>query len=205
MVPTLTATLGVKGRRPAVGTRDDKDLLHVFGAVNCADGRPHARALATRAKALRAQRLKGPAGRKKVGKTRRMTAAFAAHLRDIAKAYPAHLHPRVVLIVDNAPWHRGQPVRDVLAEFPHLELYRLPSYSPQLNVIERVSSGCGSGSAGGPPTTACSTPWPTCGPPSATPSATSSECRRGCCPCSATATRTPPREIGQTHAACVSG
>ena len=67
-----------------------------------------------------------------------MQAAFAAHLRDVAKAYPAHAHGRVVLIVDNAPWHRGQPVNDALADNPHLELYRLPSYSPQLNVIERV-------------------------------------------------------------------
>jgi hypothetical protein len=138
MVPTLTATLGVKGHRPVVGTRDCKDLLHVFGAVNVVDGRLHTRTLATRADVLRAERLKGPAGRKRVGKTRRMTAAFAAHLRDVARAYPAHTHPRVVLIVDNAPWHRGQPVKDALADNPHLELYRLPRYSPQLNVIERV-------------------------------------------------------------------
>jgi transposase len=41
------------------------------------------------------------------------------------------------LIIDNAPWHRGQPIDDALAENPHLEFYRLPSYSPHLNVIER--------------------------------------------------------------------
>jgi hypothetical protein len=28
MVPTLTATLGVKGHRPVVGTRDCKDVLN---------------------------------------------------------------------------------------------------------------------------------------------------------------------------------
>ena len=38
MVPTLCATLGVKGHRPVVGTRDDKDLVHVFGSVNCTTG-----------------------------------------------------------------------------------------------------------------------------------------------------------------------
>jgi transposase len=43
----------------------------------------------------------------------------------------------VVLIIDNAPWHRGQPIDEALADCPHLELYRLLSYSPQLNVIER--------------------------------------------------------------------
>jgi len=41
-------------------------------------------------------------------------------------------------VIDNAPWHRGQAVTDALAACPHLELYRLPPYSPQLNVIERL-------------------------------------------------------------------
>jgi transposase len=44
----------------------------------------------------------------------------------------------VVLVTDNAPWHRGRAVADALAANPHLELYRLPSYSPELNGIERV-------------------------------------------------------------------
>jgi transposase len=43
----------------------------------------------------------------------------------------------VVLLIDNAPWHRGQPINDALREQPHLECKRLPSYSPQLNPIER--------------------------------------------------------------------
>jgi len=72
MCPTLCATLGVKGRRPVVGTRDDKDQLHVFGSVNWADGRVHTNTLATRTKALRAARLAGR--RAAVSKTRRMTA-----------------------------------------------------------------------------------------------------------------------------------
>ena len=59
----------------------------------------------------------------------------------MAKAYPADAaapRRRVVVLVDNAPWHAGWPVRDVLAGYPHLTLKRLPSYSPQLNVIERL-------------------------------------------------------------------
>jgi transposase len=43
----------------------------------------------------------------------------------------------VVLIIDNAPWHRGGPIDEALADCPHLEFYRLPSYSPQLSVIAR--------------------------------------------------------------------
>ena len=42
-----------------------------------------------------------------------------------------------MLVIDNAPWHRGGPIDEALAEHPHLEFKRLPSYSPQLNVIER--------------------------------------------------------------------
>jgi len=42
-----------------------------------------------------------------------------------------------MLIIDNAPWHKGALVTTVLNEVPPVELYRLPSYSPQLQVIER--------------------------------------------------------------------
>ena len=38
MVPTLTATLGVKGHRPQVGTRDCKHLLYVFAVINLVSG-----------------------------------------------------------------------------------------------------------------------------------------------------------------------
>src|SRR5438309_1434776 len=66
-----------------------------------------------------------------------MQGAFAAHLRHVARVYPAGEHKRVVLIIDDAPWHRGQAINEALADHPHLEFKRLPSYSPQLNVIER--------------------------------------------------------------------
>src|SRR3954468_8535896 len=129
MVATLGATLGVKGHRPTVGTRDCKDLLYVLAVVNVVGG------------ALHANTLESPAGaKKKTGKskTRRMQEAFAAHLRHIGRAYPKDKHRRVVLIIDNAPWHRGKPIDEALADNPHLEFYRLPSYSPQLNVIEHL-------------------------------------------------------------------
>lgn len=129
MVPTLGATLGVKGHRPTVGTRDCKDLLYVLAVVNVITA------------ALHCNTLESPANaKKKTGqsKTRRMQEAFAAHLRHVGRAYPAAEHKRVVLIIDNAPWHRGQPIDEALADNPHLEFYRLPSYSPQLNVIEHL-------------------------------------------------------------------
>ena len=128
MVPTLCRTLGVKGHRPVVGMRDCKDLLYVLAVVNVVTGVLHANPLESPAKA------KATTGQ---SKTRRMQAAFAAQLRYVARLYPADRHKRVVLILDNAPWHRGKPIDEVLAEHEHLEFYRLPSYSPQLNVIER--------------------------------------------------------------------
>lgn len=128
MVPTLGPTLGVKGHRPVVGTQDCKDLLYVLAVVNVITGVLHANTLESPARA------KAKTGKSKV---RRMQEAFAAHLRHIARMYPAERHDRVVLIIDNAPWHRGKLVDEALAEHPHLEFYRLPSYSPQLNVIER--------------------------------------------------------------------
>jgi transposase len=128
MVPTLGPTLGVKGHRPVVGTRDCKDLLYVLAVVNVVTGVLHANTLESPARA------KAKTGK---SKTRRMQEAFASHLRHIARLYPAGEHSRVVLILDNAPWHRGGPIDEALADCPHLEFYRLPSYSPQLNIIER--------------------------------------------------------------------
>jgi transposase len=128
MVPRLIATLGVKGHRPLVGTRDGKDLLYVFAVVNLGSAAVHANTLDSPKDA-----------KKKTGqsKTRRMQEAFAAHLRHVARVYPADRHKRVVLVIDNAPWHRGKPINEALAENPHLEFYRLPSYSPHLNPVER--------------------------------------------------------------------
>jgi transposase len=125
---TLGATLGVKGHRPMVGTRDCKDLLYVFAVVSVVTAAVHANLLDSPAKA---KQMTGQS------KTRRLMEAFAAHLRHVARTYPADRHKRVVLIIDNAPWHRGQPIDEALADHPHLEFYRLPSYSPHLNAIER--------------------------------------------------------------------
>jgi transposase len=63
--------------------------------------------------------------------------ASAAPLQAIARAYPTTLGKPVVLPIDNAPWHQGTELAAVLTTHPHLQLYRLPSYSPQLNLVER--------------------------------------------------------------------
>ena len=101
MVPTLAATLGVKGHRPTAGTRDCKDLLYVFAVVNLLSG------------ALHSNTLESPKdAKKKTGqsKTRRLQQAFADHLRHVGRVYPQARHAEVVLLIDNAPWHAGEAV-----------------------------------------------------------------------------------------------
>jgi hypothetical protein len=122
MIPTLRTTLGLRGHRPVVGNLDCHDVVFVFGALNLVTGH-----LCTRIVEHR---------RTSSGE-RSLQAAFVRHLRDIARTYPAVKYPRVVLVIDNAPWHKGTMVTTWLKHLPHLELYRLPSYSPQLQMIER--------------------------------------------------------------------
>ncbi len=87
MVPTLQATLGVKGHRPVVPTRDNKDLLYVFAVVNLTSA------------ALHTNTLESPKdAKKKTGKskTRRLQEAFAAHLQHVGKVYRQEKHKEVV-------------------------------------------------------------------------------------------------------------
>lgn len=128
LVPTLHTTLGVKGHRPIVGTWDNKDLVYSFAAMNVVTGQLTTRLVESPAKAKR---------QTGVSKTARLQYAFAAHLHDLARAYPASLGKPVIITIDNAPWHQASGIAQVLAAHRHLQLYRLPSYSPQLNLIER--------------------------------------------------------------------
>lgn len=111
-----------------MGTWESKDLVYCFAAVNVVSGQ-----LTTRL----VEQGKRRQGAGAPSQTACLQRAFAAPLRDIARASPASPCPEVILTIDNAPWHRGAAVTEVLAAHPHVRLYRLPSYSPQLNVIER--------------------------------------------------------------------
>ena len=51
--------------------------------------------------------------------------------------------PRILIVLDNASYHKKQTVIDQLAlEFPNLELFFLPPYSPDYNLIELVWHSC---------------------------------------------------------------
>ncbi len=124
----MRTTLGIRGERLAVPTRDDKRCVYAYTAMNLVTGSLSYALVDVAPKHLRDGK----------SKTRVMQEGFVRHLRLVARAYPPDQYPRVVLIIDNAPWHAGAAVREVLAQHSHLELYRLPSYSPQLNPIERL-------------------------------------------------------------------
>ena len=128
MVPTRRTTLGVKGYRPTVGTWDHKEQVYCFAALTGVTGR-----LTTRLHEQPA-RSKAKTGQ---SKQQRLQVAFAAHLQEIARTSPISQYPEVVMGIAKAPWHRGALMERGLASSPQLRLKRLPSYSPQLNVMER--------------------------------------------------------------------
>jgi transposase len=111
-----------------VGTRAGQDVLYVFAVLNLIAGALHANTLESLHKDNR---------KSTDSKTSRRQRAFAQHLRHVGRRYPQEQFRRVVLTIDNAPWHRGKLIEEALAANPHREFYRLPRDSPNLNPIER--------------------------------------------------------------------
>jgi transposase len=58
----------------------------------------------------------------------------AAFLRDLLR----HLRGRVIIVWDNGPMHKGEPIRRVLADYPRLAVEWLPPYAPELNPVEHL-------------------------------------------------------------------
>jgi len=75
-------------------------------------------------------------GEQFVTRTSQLNAATTAqHLQQILARHPGK---RMVLFWDRAPWHRGAPIREVLAAHPHLDIVEFPTASPDLNPQEQV-------------------------------------------------------------------
>ena len=56
-------------------------------------------------------------------------------LRHLLSCFPQHA---ILLLLDRAPWHRGQPLQHFLTEEPRLELVYFPPACPDLNPQEQV-------------------------------------------------------------------
>jgi transposase len=61
--------------------------------------------------------------------------ATALYLQHLLLVYPDQ---PILLLWDRAPWHRGQPIREILQANPRLELFIFPPASPDLNPQEHV-------------------------------------------------------------------
>jgi DDE superfamily endonuclease len=65
--------------------------------------------------------------------------------QDLLTVLPAVPHPtgRLVVVLDNGSIHRSRVLQDARPALQQqgIELYSLPSYSPELNAIEAVFSG----------------------------------------------------------------
>ena len=59
----------------------------------------------------------------------------AQHLQQILDAHPGQ---HILLFWDRAPWHSGDPIRQVLADNPRLEIIYFPVAAPDLNPQEWV-------------------------------------------------------------------
>jgi transposase len=101
----------VRGRRPVVPAAGANRRLCVYGAFNYRTGRSH----------------------------------YLVHPKKNAQQYreflwqllEAHSERRVVLVIDNASYHRTRPILTLLDDHAdHAFVVWLPRYSPELNLIE---------------------------------------------------------------------
>jgi hypothetical protein len=56
------------------------------------------------------------------------------------RAVLAEVPGEVVVLWDGGPCHKGEPIRELLREYPRLSLVRLPPYSPKCNPVEYLWS-----------------------------------------------------------------
>lgn len=75
-------------------------------------------------------------GEEVVTRTPEFNATVSAdHLQRILDTYPGR---PILLFWDRAPWHGGEPIRQLLAANPRLEIIKFPTGAPDLNPQEQV-------------------------------------------------------------------
>ncbi len=111
---TRTRLWGLVGQTPVVRVSPQRDHVHFYGAINLQTG--YEFALPT---------------------LDMSSATTAAFLRDLLLYYPTQ---PLLLLWDRANWHKGEAVKQVLANNPRLQLVFFPPASPHLNPQEHVWS-----------------------------------------------------------------
>jgi DDE superfamily endonuclease len=111
---TTTRVWSPKGQTPQVRVSGQRDHVHFYGAVNLNTGHEVA---------WPCQRLNSDT-----------TVSF---LHEILTAYPTQ---PLLLLWDRAPWHKGEAVRQALADNGRVQTMVFPPACPQLNPQEHVWS-----------------------------------------------------------------
>jgi putative transposase len=60
----------------------------------------------------------------------------AQRTADFLRYLLRHLRGAVIVVWDGGSMHKGEPIRQLLRDFPRLSLERLPPYAPELNPVE---------------------------------------------------------------------
>jgi transposase len=111
---TLSATWAIKGQQPMVDCKQaKKERVSGFGSVNPLTGQLVANFAET--------------GNAKT---------FKKHLRKVLRAY--RTKKKIIIYVDNVKFHHAKILKPFLEAHPELEIRFLPTYSPDLNPVERV-------------------------------------------------------------------
>lgn len=110
--PTTMAVWAPRGQTPVVRTHPGREKVNFYGTLNLLTGQE----IVMPSPVMNAE-------------------TSAQHLEQILDAL---LDVPILLLWDRAPWHRGQPIRDVLEANPRLEIVYFPVAAPDLNPQEHV-------------------------------------------------------------------
>jgi transposase len=109
---TTMAVWAPRGQTPVVRAHPGREKVNFYGTLNLHTGQE----IVTQTSTMNSE-------------------TSAGHLEQVLEANP---NVPILLMWDRAPWHRGQPVRDVLEANPRLEILFLPVAAPELNPQEQV-------------------------------------------------------------------
>jgi len=101
-----------RGQTPVVRVDPGRKKAGFYGTLNLHTGQE----IVTRSEVLNAQ-------------------VSAQHLQQVLDAFP---DCPILLFWDRAPWHHGEPIRQLLEANPRLEIIEFPVAAPELNPQENV-------------------------------------------------------------------
>lgn len=109
---TTMSVFAPVGQTPVVRVDPQRDKVSFYGTINLETGK----VIAHRSSVMNA-------------------VVTAQHVQQILDAEP---DCEILLLWDRAPWHRGEPIRQVLEQNPRLEIMLFPVAAPDMNPQEQV-------------------------------------------------------------------